>query len=75
MHQVRLEVPHAALSVVVVSTPAGPLAPGALAPTTRVVWAPRRFVLSVGGSQPRPAGVEWSAAASPAGDLVLPGLV
>ena len=34
---VKLAVPHAALSVIVVGMPAGPLAPGALAPTARVV--------------------------------------
>ena len=34
--------------------------------------APRRFVVSVGGSQPRPAGVEWAAPAGE-GAAALPG--
>ena len=59
-----LAVPHAAMSVVVVSKPTEALPPGTLAKTTRIVSAPRRFVLSIGGSQPRPAGVEWSSAAA-----------
>ena len=61
---VELAVPHTAMSVVVVAKPSGALAPGTLAKTTRMLSAPRRFVLSVGGSQPRPAGVEWSSAAA-----------
>lgn len=60
--RVELSVPPSALSVIVVEPPDRALAPGTLANTTRMLMTPRRFVLSVGGSQPRPAGVEWSSA-------------
>ena len=71
--QLQLPVPHAALSVIVVGAPPAPLAPGTLAPSLRVLQAPRRFVVSVGGSQPRPAGVEWAASAAGAAPFALPG--
>ena len=72
--RLRIPVPHQALSVVVVTDPTTKLAPGTLSNASRVLEAPRRFVVSVGGSQPRPAGVEWARRPS-AGDnaFALPG--